>query len=92
MSGRGGLLCPRLMTGMFGGRVEDDDEGKVVVGGGTGHGGVLAGAGRSGGGEETFGDPLAEAFGAAMHVDPWLSSSSFVSMTISTGAPAVFAC
>lgn len=84
MRGRGGLLCPRLMTGMFGGRVEDDDEGKVVVGGGTGHGGVLAGAGRSGGGEE--------AIGAAVDVDPWLSSSSFVSMTISTGAPAVFAC
>lgn len=60
VSGSGGLLCPRLMTGMCGGRAEDgEDRGRdaVAVVSGTGQGMVLAGAGRRGGGEERVGDP-----------------------------------
>lgn len=100
MSGSGGLLWPRLMTGMCGGRGEDDeDEGKDLVeaGGGRGHGEVLAGAGRSGGGEERVGDPLAEAAGAVVVVVvagprfPSSSSSSSVSMTMGSGGAAVSA-
>ncbi len=83
------------MTGMCGGRrEEDEDEGKdaAEVGGGRGHGEVLAGAGRSGGGEERVGDPLAEAAGAVVVVgSPCFSSSSssLVSMTMGSGAAAV---
>lgn len=78
---------------MCGGRGEDEeDKGKdaVEVGGGRGHGEVLAGAGRSGGGEERVGDPLAEAAGAVVVVGPPRSSSSFssVSMTMGSGAAA----
>ena len=100
MSGRGGLLWPRLMTGMCGGRGEDDeDEEKdaAEVGGGRAHGEVLAGAGRSGGGEERVGDP--EAAWAVVDVGPpGLSSSSsssassspsLVSMTMGSGAAAL---
>lgn len=80
------------MTGMCGGRGEhDEDEGKdaVEVGGGRGHGEVLAGAGRSGGGEERVGDPLAEAAGAVVDFGPLrLSSSSSVSITMGSGAAA----
>lgn len=72
------------MTGMCGGRGEDDeDEGKdtVEVGGATGPGEVLAGAGSSGGGEERFGDPLTEVEGAlGVTAPPRLSSSSSSSL------------
>lgn len=50
------------MTGTCGGSGDDvEDEGKndTDVGVGRGHGEVLAGAGRSGGGEESVGDLLA---------------------------------
>lgn len=65
------------MTGMCGGRGEgEDDEGTaaVEVAGGRGHGEVVAGAGRSGGGEERVGDPsvVASALEAIL-----LDSSSF---------------
>lgn len=43
------MLCPRLMTGMCGGRAEDGEDR-------TGQGAVLAGAGRRGGGEDRAGD------------------------------------
>lgn len=81
---------------MCGGRGEDDeDEGKdvVEVGGGRGHGEVLAGAGRSGGGEERVGDLLAEAAGAVVDFGPprLSSSSSSVSITMGSGAAAVLA-
>lgn len=85
------------MTGMCGGR-EDDDEDKgtddIEVGGGRAHGEVLAGAGRSGGGEESVGDPLAEAAGGDVEVT--LSPSRFssclssVSVTMASGVAAVF--
>lgn len=77
---------------MCGGRGEDDeDKGSdvVEVGGGRGHGEVLAGAGRSGGGEERVGDWLAEAPVAVVGVGPprlSSSSSSSVSMTMGSGA------
>lgn len=78
---------------MCGGRGEDDEEeGKdvVEVEGGRGHGEVLAGAGRSGGGEERVGDPLAGAARAVGDVGPpCLSSFSLVSMTMGSGAAAV---
>lgn len=77
---------------MCGGRGEDDEhEGKeaVEVGGSTGHVEVLAGAGRSGGGEERVGDPLAEAAGAeVLFGPPRFSSSSPVSMAMGSGATA----
>lgn len=82
---------------MCGGREEDDEEeGKEAVpaGGGKGHMEVLAGAGRSGGGEERVGDPLAEATGAVVLFGPPRFSSSFlfsVSMTMGSGAAAVSA-
>lgn len=84
---------------MWGGRGEDDeDAGKddVEVGGGTGHGEVLAGAGRSGGGEERVGDLLAEAAEAVEVVvvtgPPCFSSGSCsVSMTMGSGAAALSA-
>lgn len=57
--------------------------------GGRAHGEVLAGAGRSGGGEERVGDPLAEAAGTVGDVDPPCLSSSSVSMTMGSGAAAV---
>lgn len=81
------------MTGMWGGRGEDDeDRGKdaVEAGGGSGHGEVLAGAGRSGGGEESVGDLVAEAAGVELVVvgPPCFSSSCFISMTMGSGAAA----
>lgn len=85
------------MTGMWGGRGEDaEDEGKddVEVGGGRGHGEVLAGAGRSGGGEDSVGDLLAEAAGGVVVVGgpPCFSSCSFLlSMMIASGAAVVSA-
>lgn len=85
------------MTGMCGGRGEgDEDEGRDVVeaGGGTGHREVLAGAGRSGGGEERVGDLLAAASAAAVNFGPLglsSSSSSSVSMTMGSGAEVVSA-
>lgn len=85
------------MTGMWGGKGEDDeDEGKsaVEVGGGRGHGEFLAGAGRSGGGEERVGDPLVEAAGAEVLFGPpsfSSSSSSSVSMEMGSGAAVVSA-
>lgn len=93
-SGRGGLLWPRLMTGMWGGRGEDEGKVAVEVGGGRGHGEVLAGAGRSGGGEESVGDPLVEAAGAVVLFGPpsfSSSSSSSVSMEMGSGAAVVSA-
>lgn len=96
VSGSGGLLCPRLMTGMCGGRGEDEeDRGRdaVEVVGGTGHGGVLAGAGRRGGGEERFGDLSAETARAAVDVGPpRVSSSSSVSMAVGAAAAPVSMC
>lgn len=94
------MLWPRLMTGMCGGRgEEDEDEGKgaVEVGGGRGHGEVLAGAGRSGGGEERVGDPLERAAGTVVDAgSPRLPSSSSsscstVSMTMGSGAAGISA-
>lgn len=89
VSGRGGLLCPRLMTGMCGGRAEDEeDRGRdaVEVVSGTGHRVVLAGAGRRGGGEERVGDSSAETVWAALDVRPLcFSSSSPSSMEVGTG-------
>lgn len=86
---------------MCGGRGEDcEDKVKDVVeaGGGRGQGEVLAGAGRSGGGEERVGDPLAEDAGAVAPVGPprfsfpsSSSSSSSVSMTMGSGAAALSA-
>lgn len=78
---------------MCGGRGEcDEDEGRDVVeaGGGRGHGEVLVGAGRSGGGEERVGELLA----AAVNLGPLglsSSSSSSVSMTMGSGAAVVSA-
>lgn len=84
------------MTGMWGGRGEDDEDGgkdAVEVGGGSGHGEVLAGAGRSGGGEESVGDLVAEAAGVAAAVvgSPCFSSFCSVSMTMGSGTAAVSA-
>lgn len=95
MRGRGGLLCPRLMTGMWGGRGEEDEndlKDDVDVGVGRGHG--EDGAGRSGGGEESVGDLLAGTAGGGVVVDgPCCSScSSCVSVTIALGAVAVSGC
>lgn len=76
---------------MCGGRGEgDEDVGKdaLEARGRRGHGEVLAGAGRSGGGEETVGDPLAEAAGPAVVVGPPRFSSS---MTMGSGGEAVSA-
>lgn len=78
------------MTGICGGRGEEDEEVEV----GRGHGQVLAGAGRSGGGEERVGDPLVEAAEAVMDVGPprlSSSSSSSVSMTMGSGAAVISA-
>lgn len=80
------------MTGMCGGRGDsEDDEGtaEVEVAGGRGHGDVLAGAGRSGGGDERVGEPSVDA-GAleAMVFDPSsfpISSSFSVSLTADSG-------
>lgn len=89
MSGRGGLLCPRLMTGMCGGRAEhEEDRGRdaVEVVSGTEHRVVLAGAGRRGGGEERVGKSSAETVWAALDVGPpCFSSSSSSSMAVGTG-------
>lgn len=80
---------------MWGGRgVDEEDKEKddVEVGGGKGQGEVFAGAGRSGGGEESVGDPLAEATGPVAVVvgPPCVSSCScLVSMTMDSGAAAV---
>lgn len=88
--GRGGLLCPRLMTGMWGGRGEDDEydwKDDVVVGVGRGHG--EAGAGRSGGGEESVGDLLAEAAGGVVVVavsGPRCFSSCLSSVSVAVSA------
>lgn len=81
---------------MCGGRGEDDEDVWKEVGGGKGYKTVLAGAGRSGGGEERVGDPLAEAAGAEVLFGPprftsSLSFSSSVSMTMGSGAAAVCA-
>lgn len=79
VSGSGGLLCPRLMTGMWGGRGEDEEHrgrDAVEVVGGTGHGGLLAGAGRRGGGDERFGDLAAETPCAAVDAGPPRGCSS----------------
>lgn len=96
VSGSGGLLCPRLMTGMCGGRGEDEeDRGRhaVEVVGGKGYGGVLAGAGRRGGGEERLGDLSAGTTCAAVDVGPpRVSSSSSVSMAVGVGAASVSMC
>lgn len=80
------------MTGMCGGRGEgEDDEGMaaVEVAGGRRHGEVLAGAGRSGGGEERVGDPsvLARAL-EEMLLDSSsfpISSSCSVSLSMPSG-------
>lgn len=76
LSGRGGLLWPRLMTGMCGGRGQgEDDAGRETdaeeeeedkAGGGSGQGEVLAGAGSSGGGgdDKVGQDPPADPAGA----------------------------
>ena len=84
------------MTGMWGGRGDnDEDVGKedVEVGGGTGHGDILACTGSSGGGEERVGDLLAEAAGAVVVTDPscFSSCSCSVSMTMGSGAAALSA-
>jgi len=76
---------------MCGGRGEDDENKEkdtLEVRGGTGNVEFLAGAGRSGGGEERVGDPLVEAVGAVvLFGPPRFSSSSFpVSMTMGSGA------
>lgn len=65
----------------------------VEAGGGRGHGEVLAGAGRSGGGEERVGDLLAAASAGAVNLGPLglSSSSSSVSMTMGSGAAVVSA-
>lgn len=81
------------MTGMWGGRGEDDEDGgkdAVEFGGGSGHGEVLAGAGRSGGGEESVGDLVAEAAGVVAVVvsPPRFSSSCSVSMTMGSAVSA----
>lgn len=85
------------MTGMCGGRGEDDEDNgmdAVEMGGGRGHGDVLAGAGRSGGGEERVGDLLAEAAVALVDAGPPClsssssSSSSSVSIMMGSGAAA----
>lgn len=77
---------------MCGGRGEDDAfKDEVEVGVGREHGEVLAGAGRSGGGEERVGDLLAEATRAVVLLGPPLfssSSSTSVSMTMGSGAAA----
>lgn len=68
-SGSGGLLCPRLMTGMCGGRSEDgEDMGREAGVRGV----VLAGAGRRGGGEDRAGEP---SVGAPARVGPPCLSS-----------------
>lgn len=70
LRGRGGLLWPRLMTGMCGGRGEGEEHGgreaEEEAGGASGQGEVLAGAGSSGGGgEDRAGqDPPADPAGA----------------------------
>lgn len=90
-SGRGGLLCPRLMTGMWGGRGEDNEDerkGPEEVGVGSGLREVLTGAGRSGGGDESVGEPSAETVRVAMVIGASLFTFS-VSMTIDSGAAAV---
>lgn len=96
VSGSGGLLCPRLMTGMCGGRGEGEEDRRrdaVEVVGGTGQGGVLAGAGRRGGGEERFGDLSAETTCAAVDGGPpCVPSSPSVSMAAGAGAPSVSMC
>lgn len=70
---------------MCGGRGDDDDVGAAAMkdGGVRGHGDVLAGAGRSGGGEERPGNP---SVGAA---DMSASFSSSVSMATGSGASVV---
>lgn len=81
---------------MWGGRGEDDevDEGMDMLeaaGGGRGHGEVLVGAGSSGGGEDSVGDPSVDSGGVLMLFGPRFPSSSSVSMTIGSGAPAASA-
>lgn len=74
------------MTGICGGRGDDDDGGAAVMkdGGIRGHEEVLAGAGRSGGGEERLGDP---SVGVADMVFS-LSASFSSSVSIATGSGA----
>lgn len=85
------------MTGMWGGRGDDEEDmvkAGVEVGGGTRHGEVLAGAGRSGGGEERVGDLLAEVAGALVVVraPPCLCRCPcLVSMTMGSQAAALSA-
>lgn len=87
------------MTGMCGGRVEDEEEERedtVEVRGGRGPKEVLKGAGRSGGGEDRVGDLLVEMAGAVVLFGPRRfssssSSSSSVSMAMGSGAAAVSA-
>lgn len=68
----------------------------MEAGGRRGHGEVLVGAGRSGGGDESVGVPFVEAFvetlaAAGSRCVPSSSSSSSVSMTPGSGAAAVSA-
>lgn len=66
----------------------------MEAGGWRGHGEVLGGAGRSGGGEESVGVPFVKAFVETLAAGgpgpgPFSSSSSSISMTPGSGAAAV---
>lgn len=63
----------------------------MEAGGRRGHGEVLGGAGRSGGGEESVGVPFVKAFVETLVTagPRCFSSSSSVSMTAGSGAAAV---
>lgn len=94
LRGRGGLLWPRLMTGMCGGRGEGEEHGgreaedEEEAGGASGQGEVLAGAGSSGGGgEDRAGqDPPADPAGALGLPSPAPSPAAAASVSAATGS------
>lgn len=63
----------------------------MEAGGRRGHGEVLVGAGRSGGGEESVGVPFVETLAAAGPCGFSSSSSSSISMAPGSGAAAMSA-
>lgn len=80
VSGSGGLLCPRLITGMCGGRGEyEEDTGRDAAD-------TVGGTGSRGGGEERAGDLSAE---AGVGAGPPLRFSSSSSMSMEAGAASV---